>query len=83
MHGTATSPGTGTMQIMDPTGHTSITWDIDRPVEVSVAKETFDRLLREGYRAFEVEGADRQGRAITTFDPKAGKLMMVPHHVGG
>lgn len=81
MHGTLKTHGT--MQIMDRTGHTSITWDADKPIEVSVAQATFDKLTREGYQAFEVESGDRQGRRMTTFDPKAEKIMMVPHLVGG
>lgn len=78
MHGTF-----NTMQIMDRTGHTSITWDADKAVEVGVARDTFDKLIKEGYRAFRVEGTDNRGERITTFDPKAGKIMMVPHLVGG
>lgn len=73
----------GTMQIMDRTGHTSITWDADKPVEVEVARTTFQRLTSEGYNAFEVESGDRQGRRMREFDPKAEKIMMVPHLVGG
>lgn len=73
----------GTMRIMDQTGHSTITWDVDQPIEVDVAKATFDKLIKEGYSAFEVEGTNQQGRRITTFDPKAGKLMMVPQLRGG
>lgn len=74
---------TGSMLIMDRTGHTTVTWDPTKPVEVEVAKATFDRLVKEGYNAFKVEGADNQGERMRTFDPKAGKIMMVPHLVGG
>lgn len=78
MHGTF-----NTMHVMDRTGHTSVTWDPAKPVEVDVARDSFDKLVREGYRAFRVEGSDNQGAPMTTFDPKAGKIMMVPHLVGG
>ena len=81
MHGTLKTHGT--MQIMDRTGHSSITWDAAKPVEVSAAREMFDTLTEQGYSAFEVEGADQQGRRMREFDPKAGKIMMVPHLVGG
>lgn len=81
MHGTLKTHGT--MQIMDRTGHTTITWDASKPVEVGVAQSTFDKLTREGYSAFEVEGADRQGKRMREFNPKAEKIMMVPHLVGG
>lgn len=78
MHGTI-----GTMQIMDITGHTTITWDSSKPVEVDVAKQTFEKLTREGYNAFRVEGENNQGSRMREFDPKAGKVMMVPQLVGG
>jgi hypothetical protein len=78
MHGTF-----NTMQIMDRTGHTSITWDPDKAVEVGVARDSFDKLIKEGYRAFKVEGHDNQGERMTTFDRNAGKIMMLPHLVGG
>lgn len=78
MHGTI-----GTMQVMDRTGHTSVTWDPEKPVEVRVARETFNSLREEGYNAFRVDEDDERGERITTFDPKAGKIMMFPQHVGG
>jgi hypothetical protein len=81
MHGTLRTHGT--MQVMDPSGHTTITWDASKPVEVDVARSTFERLTREGYTAFEVEGGDQQGRRMREFDPKAGKIMMVPQLFGG
>lgn len=73
----------GTMDVMDRTGHTTVTWDPDKKVEVDVAEDTFKRLIKEGYNAFEVESADKPGKRLTKFDPKAGKIMMVPQLVGG
>jgi hypothetical protein len=78
MHGTI-----GTMQIMDRSGHTSVTWDPETPAEVRAARETFNSLRSEGYNAFRVEEDNERGERITTFDPKAGKIMMVPQLVGG
>lgn len=88
MHGTFnTSDGavqiTGVMQIMDQTGHTTTTWDVNRPDEVEAAREQFNSLTRKGYQAFRVEGANNQGERLREFDPKAGKIMMVPQLVGG
>ena len=71
------------MQIMDVTGHTEITWDPTRPVEVSVAKSAFEKLMAERYSAFSVGEDGGRGTRINTFDPKAGKIMMVPQLVGG
>lgn len=71
------------MHIMDQTGHSTISWDPTKPIEVDVARDAFDKLIKERYNAFRVEGSDRQGERITSFDPKAGKIMMVPQLVGG
>lgn len=81
MHGTLTTHGT--MQIMDRTGHTTTTWDPLKPDEVEAAREQFNTLTRKGYNAFRVEGADNRGERMRDFDPKAGKIMMVPQLVGG
>lgn len=78
MHGTI-----GTMQIMDRTGHSVTTWDPTKPDEVQAAQSMFDTLSRKGYSGFRVEGADNQGERMRSFDPKAGKIMMVMPLVGG
>jgi hypothetical protein len=78
MHGTF-----GKMHVMDRTGHTTHEWDPAKPVEVAVAKEMFEKLVKEGYSAFEVEQGGEQGKRVKEFNPQAGKLMMVPHLVGG
>ena len=73
------------MLVMDRTGHTTVTWNPAIPVEVEVAKASFDKLIKEGYNAFRVDEANvgSKGERLTTFDPKVGKIMMVPHLVGG
>lgn len=71
------------MLVMDRTGHSITTWNINTPVEVDAARAQFDSLVKAGYRAFRVEGNDNQGARMETFDPNAGKIMMVPHLVGG
>lgn len=71
------------MYIMDQTGHSTITWDPTKPVEVDVARDAFDKLIKERYQAFRVEASERQGSKMTSFDPQAGKIMMVPQLVGG
>lgn len=77
------SDTTNTMQVMDQTGHSSISWDPNTPDEVAVARDSFDKLVKKGYNAFRVNEDDDRGERITTFDPKAGKIMMVPQLRGG
>lgn len=40
------------LEIMDPTGHLTLTWDPDKPKEVKQAKAEFERLKACGYAFF-------------------------------
>jgi hypothetical protein len=73
----------GKMNIMDRTGHSEVTWDPAKPVEVRAAKATFETLIAEGYSAFEIREDGESGKRITEFNPKAGKILMRPQLVGG
>ncbi|MGY3278089.1 hypothetical protein [Bradyrhizobium sp. S3.7.6] len=80
------------MNIMDLTGHTSMSWDADDAVAVKAAKAKFDDYKAKGYTAFaisiteengiEVEG---QGRRIDRFEDvgAAAKVLLVPQLRGG
>lgn len=79
-----------TMLVMDRNGHTTVTWDPRDPASCTDAKVEFDRLIREGYQAFQMNVVsengvvvEEKGTRVTEFDPQAGKLMMVPHLRGG
>lgn len=79
-----------TMKVMDPTGHTTVTWNPDVPASVEDARRKFNQLRSNGYAAFRMDVVsengvivEEKGELITTFDPAAGKLMMVPHMRGG
>src|SRR5882672_9791133 len=78
------------MQIMDRTGHTTMTWDPNDAGRVRDARNEFARLLRDGYQAFKMNVVmengvivEEKGDRSTTFDPTVGKYMMIPHLVGG
>lgn len=80
------------MLVMDRTGHTTVTWDTRDPASVNDARREFQRLIREGYSAFamNIVSNDRgevvveeKGNRISEFNPEAGRVMMVPHLVGG
>lgn len=78
-----------TMQIMDSSGHTTVTWDPSEPASVADAQREFERLTGQGYQAFRMEAVgdnvvvEHKGERITAFDPEAGKVLMVPQRVGG
>jgi len=71
------------MQIMDPTGHTSVTWDPDNRDEVATARATYDEMTAKGYRAFRVDRRGNQSEQIRTFDPRAEEMILVPQLRGG
>ncbi len=78
------------MNVMDRNGHTTVTWDPRDRASVNDAKREFERLIREGYSAFRMNVVsengvvvEEKGERIDTFDPQAGKVMMVPHLRGG
>ena len=54
-------------------------WDKSQPVEVDVARASFDKLIKAGYSAYAVsdDGA-KKGTPIKEFDPSAERLIMVP-----
>lgn len=81
---------THVMQVMDPTGHTSITWNPDVEDSIAEAKREFNHLINRGYKAFKMSVShdgravvEEKGDRIDTFDPTAGKILMIPHLVGG
>lgn len=78
------------MDVLDRTGHTSVEWDPDEPMSVKAARAKFDELRGQGYSAFAIEAdedegvtVEKKGRRIDAFDPRVGKVMMIPHLQGG
>lgn len=75
------------MNILDQTGHTSMEWDADNQMEIEIAREAFNKARERGYHAFRVTegnlGESRRGERMTTFDPKAEKMILMPQLQGG
>lgn len=78
------------MNIMDSSGHTTVTWNPEDEASIADARTEFNRLVREGFAAFRMDivsengvVVEEKGERITRFEPEAGKLMMVPHRAGG
>lgn len=69
------------LQVMDPTGHTTVNWDPGDEDSVAVAAATFKEMTAKGYNAFRV--APGPGVKMKTFDPTAEKMILVPHLAGG
>ena len=74
----------GEMRIMGSEGDVKVIWDKNKDVEVLAAKEQFERLMEEGYTAYEVGVRGKKtSKKVEEFDPDLGKLIMVPSVRGG
>lgn len=74
----------GEMCVLGKIGDLKIMWDKKKDVEVMAAKEQFERLMEEGYTAFEVGLKGKiTTKKVEEFDPDLGKLIMVPEIAGG
>ncbi len=71
---------TGELQVMDPTGHTSVKWDASNPDDVAAAKIIFEEMRAKGYSAFTT---GQRGKRLTEFDASAEKVVLIPQLVGG
>lgn len=55
---------TNVMDVLDPNGHLSLSWDPDKPEEVQRAREEFERLKSCGFMFYTVSdtGERKEGR---------------------
>lgn len=70
------------INVMDSSGHTTVTWDPQVPESVTEAKREFDDLVARGYSIFRMnlvheDGivVEDTGQRITEFDPQLGKVI--------
>lgn len=71
------------INIMDKTGHTRLRWNPKVPDEVKMARETFDAMYAKGHAIFRVDKDGEAGERMDKFDPKAKRMIMIPHLIGG
>ena len=79
------------LNFLSVNGHDTITWNPDDADSVRQAREKFDELRRRGHSAFRMDMVHENGffherksnQRMDTFDPEAGRIMMVPQQVGG
>jgi len=71
------------MSIMGREGDTKLFWDSANTPEVENARETFERLVGEGYLAFSAKKSGKKGKRISEFDPYAARIILVPPVMGG
>lgn len=77
--------GKGAMAVMGKEGDTKYIWDKDKPDEVEIARDTFNKFVKDKkYLAFKVVGEDGQkGEQVRTFDANEQRYVFVPPMQGG
>jgi len=71
------------MRWLDETGDMKIAFNPDNEDEVEAAETQFDDLVEKGYTAYAAEKDGSQGKKMKKFDPKAGRIILVPKLKGG
>ncbi len=71
------------MKILDPTGHTKISWNPRNKQDVKAAEETFTTMRAKGFQAFRVNYRGAKGERLTEFDPQAKSIILIPQLQGG
>lgn len=74
----ATRIASHVMKILDNQGDTRITWDKENGKEAKEAKQKFEDLLKQGYKAYSVRTNGEKGRRIEEFDVDAQEILMLP-----
>lgn len=70
------------LRVLGFNGDTKMSWDRRNDIEVSAAKETFDKRIKEGWSAFR-EKFGSKGDKIKIFDVDAERIILVPPISGG
>jgi len=70
------------LRIMGFGGDTKMSWDRRNDLEVSAARETFEKRIKEGWSAFR-EKFGSKGDKIKIFDVEAERIILVPPISGG
>ena len=75
--------GTIEMAVLGVEGDVKHIWQRGNEDEVEAARAMFDSLKAKGFSAFRVDDEGEKAELMRKFDPKAGKMIMVPQIAGG
>jgi len=73
----------GEMQFLNETGHSTLAWDVTDDASTGIAEAEFEKLLHEGYVAFQREHKDRAAQRVDSFDPTADEILWLRPLQGG
>jgi hypothetical protein len=74
---------TGSLNILDDTGHSRMQWSESDPAQVAAARARFDELKAKRYLAYKVDANGGQAEVIDKFDPSVERIIMQQQMVGG
>lgn len=72
----------GILNILDPNGHTELTWDTDR-ASIEETRRRFDELVRSGYLTYTTDLHTNESELTRTFRPDAERITAIPPIQGG
>ncbi len=70
------------LRVLGKGGDMKISWNRENQTEVSAAKETFEKRIKEGWSAFR-DKLGLKGDKIKIFDEDAERIVLVPPISGG
>ena len=73
----------GEMQFLNETGHSTLAWSPTDDASIEIAEAEFDKLLHEGYVAFQREHREKEATRVDTFDPTADEILWLRPLQGG
>ena len=73
----------GIQIVMDRNGDTRRHFDSNDAKSVASAKEMFDSLTKQGYRAVALAANGEQGELLNRFDAKTERTLFIPQLKGG
>ena len=71
------------MQFLNETGHSTLEWSFGDEASVEIAETEFDKLLHEGYVAFQREHGEKEAQRVDSFDPTAEEILWLRPLRGG
>jgi hypothetical protein len=77
---TTLSAKTLRIQVLDGSGHSETSWNLD---DVTGARTLFDTLQKKGYLAYTISDDGSQGSVLHSFDPLVGRIIMSRPMAGG
>lgn len=78
-----TDPNLISFSTMGKEGDVKQTWNRKNQAEVAAAKELFEKLIGDGYRAYLMNKNGSKGEPVETFDAKYERILFVPPFQGG